>query len=220
MVKLSGSLIYPPKASYLSMLRESLLKLVAKGVLMGVVVGGGGLARSYISVLRDHGVNESLLDLMGIESSRLNSSLIAKLLYPHAPPQPVTSLEEAIRVRLGGLIPVLGGLQPGQSTNAVAASLAEALEATILVNALKGVNGVYDRDPRDPQARRLERISYSTLRTIISSMNKRAGGYTLFDEVALSLVERSRITVIFVDGSDPSNILKALEGGVGTIVAG
>lgn len=217
-VKLSGSLIYPPNDSYLSRLREVLLRLASKGVLSGVVVGGGDLARSYIGVLRRRNVGEAILDLMGIEAARLNASLVAKMLYPHSPPYPPATLEEAIRASLSGLIPVLGGLQPGQSTNAVAAVLAEALGSSTIINALRGIDGVYDRDPREPGSRRLERISYSKLREIISSMDKRAGGYTLFDEVALDVVERSRVRVLFIDGSDPTNILKALEGRAGTVV--
>ncbi|MBS7618940.1 UMP kinase, partial [Candidatus Bathyarchaeota archaeon] len=51
-----------------------------------------------------------------------------------------------------------GGLQPGQSTNAVACVLAERSESKLLVNTTN-VEGVYSADPKkDPHAKLYESI--------------------------------------------------------------
>ncbi len=212
-VKLSGSLVYPPRPGYLAGLREVLAGL-AGTCKVGLVVGGGSLARDIIGALREMGLPESLLDLAGIEASRLNGFTVALALRGLAPPRIPTTIEEALEELSRYPIVVLGGLQPGQSTNAVAAALAEAMEARILLNMLKGVDGVYTPYPGAPGARRLERLNYGELESIISSMKQTAGAYTLFDNVALRIAERSSIRIIFADGSRPENIVRALKGEV------
>jgi len=63
---------------------------------LAVVTGGGGLARRYIAVGRSLGLNEGYLDLLGIESSRMNALLVALYLdgYKGVP----RSLEEFVSV--------------------------------------------------------------------------------------------------------------------------
>ncbi len=215
-LKLSGSLVSPPSPEYLSGLSRAVAELEGMGFKVGIVVGGGGLARSYIDALRKLGVNEGLLDLMGIEAARLNASLIAKALYPRAPPTPATSIEEALMMSQTGLVPVLGGLQPGQSTNAVAAALAEAAGGSLVLNALRGVKGVY----RGSEDNVIKSLGYDELEEIIREFEERAGTYTLWDRVALGIARRSRITIVFFDGSNPRNIIAALFGRIGSVVKG
>ncbi len=217
-VKLSGKLFDGVEASYLERLVSVIGRLEGMGYRVGVVVGGGGLARGAIEALRGLGVSEAILDLAGIEASRFHAGVLAKALYPRSPPRAITSLEEAVDVFTRGLIPVLGGLQPGQSTNAVAAVLAEAIGADTIVNAMKGVPGVYDRRPSEPGATLLERVSYSFMRELIARSSVEAGGYELLDPVALRIVERSRIKVVFTSGDDPENIVRALSGESGTLL--
>jgi len=214
-LKLSGSLIYPPSSRYLSKLVSVISELVGMGFKLGIVVGGGPLARGMIDSLRELGVGEALLDMIGIEASRLNASLLAKLLYPRSPLTPPLTLEEALRALQLGLIPVMGGLQPGQSTNAVAAVLAEAGDGKLVLNALKGVKGVMEGGPG---GRLIEGISYEEMRRLIEGFESAAGTYTLWDKVALEVVKRSGIRVVFFDGSEPRNIIEALTGSIGTVM--
>jgi len=217
-VKLSGKLFDDISEEYLRGLVDVLRRIEHAGYRLGVVVGGGRLARDAIRALRGLGVGEAILDVVGIEASRFHASILAKALYPRSMPRPATSIEEALEMAAKGFIPVLGGLQPGQSTNAVAASLAEALGAEVIVNAMKGVRGVYDRRPSEPGARLLERITYREMRQLISEAETSAGSYELLDPVALKIVERSRIKVVFISGDDPKIILKALRGEEGTLL--
>ena len=58
---------------------------------------------------------------------------------------------------------VMGGLQPGQSTNAVGALVAEAIGADLFINATD-VDGVYTSDPKkDPEARKLDIVDTDKL---------------------------------------------------------
>ncbi len=219
-VKISGSLLYPPEPGYLKRLTRSLLELKAKyGVTLGVVVGGGPVARSYINTLKELGVDNAKLDILGIESARLNALMLSTLLYPESPLVVPRDIIEAASIAATGLIPVMGGLQPGQSTNAVSLALAEALGADKVINMLNGIEGVYDRPPELPGAQLLREVTYRELRGIINQYPQHPGKYTLLDHTAVKIAERSKITIHFIKGNDPDNLIKAFSGvKIGTIV--
>jgi len=216
-VKLSGALLYPPRGPYYRGLLGVLRELASEG--LGVVVGGGPPAREYIRALADVGASQSARDLAGIAASRLNAYVLALALGRLSAPRVPESIDEALELYYAGRVPVMGGLQPGQSTNAVALALAEAIGARLVVNALNGVAGVYDRPPGDPRARLLKRVTTRKLREIVSGYSQTAGEYRLIDHVALGIAERSGIAIRFIDGSTPENILAAARGeDVGTLV--
>ncbi|MCE4604126.1 MAG: UMP kinase [Aeropyrum sp.] len=219
-LKISGSLFYPPNPDFIKSVAESVVALTNAGFKPAVVVGGGGLARKYIGVLRELGVSEALLDETGIEASRLNASLLARTLFPRSKPYALASLRDIVETHISGLIPVSGGLHPGQSTNAVAALIAEAIGASIILNGLNRVGGVYRRWPvEDSDASPIERLTYGEFeRLILGVTSDEAGGYALWDKVALSIARRSRLTIVFFDASDPRNILRALKGEIGSRV--
>jgi uridylate kinase len=114
---------------------------------------------------------------------------------------------------------VLGGLHPGQSTNAVAARVAEMTQAKVLVNATD-VDGVYDNDPKESlDARLLSEITLHQLSDIVSLLANEPGAYPLFDKRALNIVKRASIEIWFVNGKTPANILYAVNNGkIGTRV--
>ncbi len=207
---MSGSLISSSKESYLKDLRKSIEDVLSSGWRVGIVVGGGQVARSYISQLRSLGVPESILDEIGIESTVLNAMAVAAALYPRSPINVPRNIRESLLEFQEGLVPVMGGLQPGHSTNAVAAILAETIGAKLIVNLLNGVAGVYTGDPRDPASRLISKATYDELENIVRDKASLAGTYELFDSVALAIVKRSSIKVRFADGSDPSVIYRIL----------
>ncbi len=211
-VKLSGSLVYPPSATYLRRLGDVIRDLAGDGWRLGIVVGGGPLARDLIDSLRELGVPESLLDEVGIEAANLNALAVALALAPLAAPEVPRDVREAVRLSREGMIPVMGGLQPGQSTNSVAAVLAEALGAQFLVNLLNGVDGVYTGRPGQPGSRKLESLTYDELEAIVASKSQAAGSYELFDHVALGVARRSGLTLVFADGRDPKVLLLVSRG--------
>jgi len=218
-VKLSGS-IFKSKvdASDLEPFIELFSKLRRGGLKLAVVAGGGENARRYIRAARRLGADESTLDEIGIEVSRLNAKLIltgiSELAYPSIP----TSLSEvAGAFEEKGLV-IAGGLHPGQSTNAVACLIAERVKADLFVNGTD-VDGVYSKDPRvERGAERLSRVTTGRLREMLSKSVMGAGTYTLMDLVALSIIERSKIKTRVVICT-PEALAKAVEGeDVGTLI--
>src|SRR6267143_1157186 len=108
-----------------------------------IIAGGGKIARHYISHARSSGADESTLDELGIEVSRLNAKLLIYAMQDKAYPHPPTNLKEVTHAADSGLIVITGGLHPGQSTNATAALIAEKVRASVFLNATD-VAGVYD----------------------------------------------------------------------------
>jgi uridylate kinase len=106
---------------------------------------------------------------------------------------------------------VLGGLHPGQSTNAVGALVAEKLKAERFVNATD-VEGVFSQDPRKhPGAKKLAKVTTKQLSEILGDESMLAGGYDLMDPVALKLIERSHIKTWIIK-CDERRISEALAG--------
>jgi uridylate kinase len=208
--ELSGKRI----SSYVRVIRE-----FSKRNRLVVVTGGGSNARKYIAAARELGASEFVCDQIGIHVSRLNARLLAAALGESAFPTMPKSPDDLMESIGSELIVVMGGLQPGQSTNAVTALAAEAIRADLLVNATT-VDGVYTADPRkDPKARKLDEVTPDELMEILSKEGFKAGEYDLMDPLALRIIKRSKIPAIIVDGRDPSNIEKALDGKrVGTTI--
>lgn len=218
-LKISGKLVSPEDPKYISRLSGTIYRLVEEGHRVVVVTGGGGIARRYIDACRALGGNEGICDLVGIEASRLNAMLIITSLGDKAYRRVVRSLDELLDAWSTGLVIAAGGFQPGQSTVAVSAIIAEAISADLLIYATV-VGGIYDKDPlRDPSAKLLKRVSASELRKILASQSIAAGRYELIDPLALSILERSRIKTVVLDGRDPEAIVRAVRGeDVGSLI--
>ena len=176
-----------------------------------IIAGGGKIARYFINHARSSGADESTLDELGIEISRLNARLLIYALKGKAYPHPPTNLIEVKLAVDSGLIVVTGGLHPGQSTNATAALIAEKVHATEFLNATD-VDGIYDSDPnKNKNAKKFKRIELNNLRNLLVHEDSVAGGYDLMDIVALKVIERSKIKTRIIK-SDVKIIEKAMKG--------
>ena len=176
-----------------------------------LIAGGGKIARHYISNARSSGADESTLDELGIEISRLNAKLLIYALKDKAYPHPPTTLSEIKNAVESGLIVVAGGLHPGQSTNGTAALIAEKVKASEFLNATD-VDGIYDSDPnKNKKAKKFKRIDLKDLRNLLVHEDSMAGGYDLMDIVALKVIERSKIKTRIIK-ADIKIIEKALKG--------
>ncbi|MFW9788844.1 MAG: UMP kinase [Candidatus Thorarchaeota archaeon] len=211
-LKIGGSLLYDDGGQIrIDRLREyadSIKSLVKDGHTLVVVVGGGIPARVYIEAARVLGANEAQCDWLGIKAARNNAELLCAALGSIAYPKIIDDYDELeVAVNLGKVV-LLGGMVPGQSTNAVAAASAELIQADMLFNATN-VDGVYDRNPEEKGAKKLDSVNISQLRKILSSEGTKAGQYNLFDPVAIGIVERSQIPTVIFNGNDPENLKKA-----------
>jgi len=190
---------------------ECIKELLDKGHKVVSVVGGGRLAREFLTIARSANVGESIRDLIGIHVTRLNALLLASLLYPAAPLRVPSSLEELLELFERSKAVCMGGLQPGQSTTAVSALCAEAIKADLLL-ITTDVEGIYDKDPKKfPDARLKKKISINRLEDILKETEMLAGTYKLFDKVSLAILKRSKIPVRVIKG-DKEIILGSVEG--------
>lgn len=220
-VKLGGALFKrDPDTEALRMMGKTLAGFVGEGNQLVAVAGGGQNARVYIDAARKLGADESTCDLLGIGITRANAELLRLALGGVAVTKIPTMLSEITHHVSAGRAVVLGGLQPGQSTNAVAALAAEITRSDFLVNATD-VDGVYTADPKkNPKAKLLRSVSVDKLLSWAMAGDVYAGKYELLDPIALKIMQRARIPTRFVSMEDPSNITSALRGrDIGTLVS-
>ena len=191
-IKLSGSLFGLEDTKKIKQFAEFFVR-ISKMCQPIIIAGGGTIARHYILHARSSGADESTLDELGIEVSRLNAKLLIYALQDKAYPHPPINLKEVAHAADSGLIVVTGGLHPGQSTNATAALIAEKVRASIFLNATD-VDGVYDSDPnKNKNAKKFKKIPIKKLRSMLVHQDSLAGSYDLMDIVALKVIERSKI---------------------------
>lgn len=212
-LSLGGSVLLPEKDGLHQIRRlASLLKEEANKWKLYVVVGGGRIARFYIEIGRELGADESYLDDVGIDVTRLNAKLFILALGNDAYHLPATSFDEALTASKSHEIVVMGGTHPGHTTDAVAAMLSERVRAKRLINATS-VDGVYTSDPKkNPGAKRIEKMRYEQLLHIVRKCEGGAGPHTVFDTVGVRVLLRSRIPLLVVDGRDLDSLKNAIEG--------
>ncbi len=212
-LSLGGSILFPTLEENRVSAYADVLSRISRQIQLFVVVGGGGEARRYISAARGMGLDEALADEIGILVTRLNATLLAGALGDAAVPAVATSQTDAYAAAASGKIVVMGGITPAQTTDAVAAVLAERVGADLMVN-LTSVDGIYTADPKtDPSARKLDLLSADRLLGIMGSTSLSAGANTVIDMVAAKVLKRSGIPLLVIDGSDPACLEDALLAG-------
>jgi uridylate kinase len=190
----------------------SSIQALAKEHTTYIVVGGGRIARDYITAARDLGANEVECDIIGIDMTRINAKLLITALDSTAYPVPLTSYQDARNAALSGKVVVMGGLIPGQTTDAVSAVLAEYVGADLLINATS-VDGVYTADPNlDSKAEKISSMTPSQLVDIVIKINMSAGSNSPLDPLAAKIIQRCGIKTIVIDGREPGNINEAAAG--------
>ena len=216
-VKYGGSLLINSDGSLntsrIKKLVDVLVKLKKDSSHLVVVIGGGNIARSFISTANQLEVNQTKCDVLGIQASRLNAQLVAFATGPAANPVIPTSIQGALETTTLNphLITFIGGISPGQSTDAVAALIAEGLSANLI--RATDVDGIYSKDPElHKNAVLLPEINISELLHLIQESKHEAGGYALFDLVATKVLARSQISTTFLNGNKPENLLKLTQG--------
>ncbi len=212
-VSIGGSILVPDdddKGFIVKLAR--MLNRVSGKVKLFIVVGGGRIARYYIKLGRSLGADESYLDDIGIEVTRLNARMLITALGDSAYHIPAETFDEALSAAKDHSIVVMGGTHPGHTTDAVAAMLGERASAVRLVNATS-VDGVYTSDPRkDPKAKRLKAITFTKLLEICMKVEPGAGPNVVFDPMGAKIVARSGIRTLVVQGRDLAELEKAILG--------
>jgi uridylate kinase len=209
-IKLSGSIFGSGAKSKSIKEYGMMITELNKHIQPVVITGGGNIARHYIDLARGFGSDEASLDLLGIEVSRLNAKLLLHSVGGRVYPKVPTNLEEVSIAAVIDEPVILGGLHPGQSTNATSALVAEKVKAQLFVNATD-VNGIYDSDPNiNRHAKAFKKITVDKCIEVLGKNSSMAGKYDLMDIVALKIIERSRIPTVILRAS-VTNIIKAIK---------
>ena len=220
-VRLGGSVVASPVNTTLMSQYADLLKTVkAQGHKVAVVVGGGALAREFIGIARNLGLDMQAQDEVAISVSRLFAQLFLKKLGEAGCSRVALTLDDAAECLSENKIVVMGGLKPGITTDAVAALVAERVNADLLV---KGTDqdGVYNKDPRKhADAVKLDHLSFDDLPRIFEESVHKAGIHQIIDPEAVKVLKRKRLKLVVVNGFKPENILAAIAGeNVGTVIS-
>ncbi|QLG49434.1 UMP kinase [Natrinema halophilum] len=213
-VSIGGSVLVPePGGDRVAEHATVIEDLVADGCRIGAVVGGGGVAREYISAARDLGANEIELDQLGIDVTRLNARLLIAALGEESVTAPAKDYEEASEALRRGDVCVMGGVAPAQTTDAVGAALAEYIDADLLVYATS-VHGVYSDDPNETDdATKYDELTATELVDVIAGLEMNAGASAPVDLLAAKIIERSGMRTIVLDGTNPDRIARAVRHG-------
>jgi uridylate kinase len=220
-IRIGGSVVASPPNTELMGKYADLIKTVkAQGHEVAVVVGGGTLAREFIKIAKDLGLEMEAQDEIAISCSRLFAQLFLKRLGNTGCNTVATTLDEAAKCLEEGRILVMGGLKPGITTDTVAALVAERIGADFMV---KGTDqeGVYNKDPRKYQdAVKLDSLSFEDLPKIFEESTHKAGIHQIVDPEAIKVLKRHRVKLVVFNGFKPENLLAAVQGEkVGTVVS-
>jgi len=220
-VRIGGSVVASPVNTKLMSEYSDLIKTVKnQGNEVVVVVGGGALAREFIKIAKDLGLDMQGQDEIAISCSRLFAQLFLKRLGEVGCSKVAITLDDAAQCLSEEKVVVMGGLKPGITTDAVAALVAERVNADLLV---KGTDqeGVYNKDPRNhADAVKLDRLSFDDLSKVFEGSVHKAGIHQIIDPEAIKVLKRHRVKLIVVSGFKPENILAAVNGEkVGTIIS-
>lgn len=199
-------------------------EVVALGVQMGVVVGGGNLFRGLEASSR--GVDRTMADYVGMLATVMNSLLLQSALETI---DVVARVQSAIEMRevaepfiqrrairhleKGRVVIFAGGTgNPFFTTDTAAALRAVEIKADVIIKATK-VDGVYDRDPvKFPDARLFKKISYTDVLT---------KSLSVMDATAISLCRDNRLPIVVFNLLKSGNIKGVICGqAIGTAVGG
>ncbi len=210
-----GSIVAPdkPKTDLIKEIAKAVRTLKSHNHGILIVTGGGGPARDYIGAARALGAPSGYLDKVGIDVTRLHARMIISALGDIAEPDPVTMVETAVRVALKNKVPVMGGTNPGQTTDAVAAMVAQASRSELLIF-FSDVDGIYTADPKlDPAARKIEKMTTGELGERFAGVRAEPGMRTIIDPVAAKLIERSKIKTLFLGVGEIKRLPDIVRGG-------
>lgn len=221
---LMGDLAYGIDPSVVHGIAEEVAYVVAQGIEVAIVVGGGNIFRGVKGA--SAGMDRATADYIGMIATVMNSLTLQDALEQM---EIATRVQTAIEMQEVAepyirrramrhlekkrvVIFAAGSGNPFFTTDTTAALRAAEIDAQVIFKATK-VDGIYDSDPhQNPQARRYESLTYSEVLT---------QDLRVMDGTAIALCKENQIPIIVFDISVKDNIRRALMGEqLGTIVGG
>jgi len=220
-LRIGGSVVASPlNPDLINQYTELLKNLREHGHDVAVVIGGGSLAREFIEVAKNLGLDEKAQDDIAISVSRIFAQLFVKKLGGSGCGSVPLTIEDAVDCVHEGKIAVMGGLKPGMTTDTVAALIVEKSNADLLIKATDQ-EGIYDKDPRKhADAIKIDRLSFEDLSRVFAEDRHKAGIHQIIDPEAVKILERKKVRVVVVNGFKPENVLAVVKGEhIGTVIS-
>jgi uridylate kinase len=220
-VSVGGSLIVPDAIStdFLSRFKAVVLEKVQKGLTFSIIAGGGRTARRYQAAANlVTPLSPQDTDWIGIHSTRLNAQLLRNIFVGYAHAHVIKN--PTIDIEAEEPILIAAGWKPGSSTDFDAVLMAKNLGATRLVN-LSNIDYVYTADPKkNPDAKKIEKISWAEFRKIIPD-HWDPGLSSPFDPVAAKEAEALGLEVAIINGAKLPEFSNYLDSKpfVGTVIS-
>lgn len=209
-MSVGGSIINPGTIDthFLKKLKTLVEKSSHKFIL---ICGGGTSARTYMGAAREFGVEGAALDYIGIQATLLNAELLRQIFNAPKVQQKPTKIKFKKAL-------VAGGWEPGCSTDYDAVLWAILYKADTIIN-LTNVDYVYTKDPKEPGAEPIERISWKNYRSMVSSKWS-SGLHAPFDPIASKKAHEKNLQVICLNGKRLEQLQNALNGKnfIGTVI--
>ncbi len=227
LLKLSGESLMGDKSfgispEKLNHYAREIKKIVAKGIEISIVIGGGNIFRGLQA--EDSGIERVQGDYMGMLATVINGIALASILEEHGIYSRLVSAIEmkevaepyirrrAIRhMEKGRVVIFSGGTgSPYFTTDSAAALRASEINADVILKGTR-VDGIYTADPeKDPTATKYDRISFSEV------INK---NLKVMDMTAFTMCHENSIPIIVFDINVDDNLLKVTNGEpIGTVV--
>jgi len=219
---LAGSNGYGIDPRTLVSIAGQIKEVVARGVEVAIVVGGGNIWRGVAGSAQ--GMDRATADYMGMLATEINALALQDALEKQGLEiRVMTAIEmkeiaepyirrRAIRHLEKGRVVIFaaGTGNPYFSTDTAAALRSAEIEAEVILMAKK-VDGVYDSDPlKNPDAKKFSYLQY------IDVLNQ---GLGVMDSTAASLCMDNKIPIIVFNLMEDGNILRAVMGdNIGTYV--
>jgi len=222
---LQGSAAYGIDPATVDSIARQVSAVVARGVQVGMVIGGGNIWRGEPAATR--GMDRPTADNMGMLATVINGLALQSGMERvglHTRVQSAVTMTEvaepyirrrAIRHFEKGrvVIFVAGTGNPYFTTDTAASLRALEIGAEVLMMAKNRVDGVYDADPnRDANARKFDQLTY------MEALERRL---RVMDSTALTLCMDNKLPIIVFDLTNEDNLPRLVEGDrtVGTLVS-
>ncbi len=221
---LLGSRQYGVDPEFCLTIADQVARVKARGVEVGIVVGGGNIFRGLAASAR--GMDRATGDYIGMLATVMNGLALQDALEKRGVPTRVMSAiamneiaepyirRRAVRHLEKGRVTIFvaGTGNPYFTTDSAAALRAVEIGAQVLLKATK-VDGVYDRDPlTNPGALRYAHLEYADL---LRDQLK------VMDAAAVSLCMENDLPIVVFDLNQADNIVRVAAGEpVGTLING
>ena len=213
-ISVGGSLIVPDEIDYkfLSSLKDLVInKTTHNGCRFILIAGGGKTARKYQTAAKKVGaLDPEDLDWIGLHATRLNGHLLRTIFRDLAHPVIITNPDDILDVPKDEKLIIAAGYRPGASTDLRAVQIAKLVGAKKVVN-LSNIEHIYTADPKqDPDAEKIEDISWSEFRKLIPT-EWSPGLNSPFDPVAAKAADELNLEVASISGAKLISLKNYLE---------